>query len=156
MDGSPPQFFSASPSRRRLGKYVLAAAIGAFVAYLAGSFFAPAPTLALPQEGFVYTQGVLAVPAQISSDAYGLYLIDLQNQTILLYSYGGPWAKGLRLMSARSFRYDRELVDFNSGKPSPQDVRQLLEAALKVPDSPDGSDKGTTNNATEPSPAPQP
>ncbi|NIA07326.1 MAG: hypothetical protein GWP14_06785 [Actinobacteria bacterium] len=154
MDGSPPQFCSVSPSRPRLGTYVLAGVIGALVAYLAGSFFATAPTLALPQEGSVYAQGFLAVPAQLASDAYGLYLIDLQNQTILLYSYGGPWSKGLRLMSARSFRYDRELVDFNSGKPSPQGVRKLLEAALKVPDSPDSSDKGPTHTTTESNSAP--
>ena len=83
-------------------------------------------------------------------------MIDTQNQTILLYSYGGPWAQGLSLMSARSFRYDRELVDFNSGKPSPQDVRQLLEGSLKVLDSPDGSDKDKTNNATESGSTPQP
>ena len=156
MDGSTPQFSSSATSRRWLGKYVLAGVIGAFVAYFAGSFFAPAPTLALPQEGSVYAPGILALPAQISSDAYGLYLIDTQNQTILLYSYGGPWAQGLSLMSARSFRYDRELVDFNSGKPSPQDVRQLLEGSLKVLDSPDGSDKDKTNNATESGSTPQP
>ena len=147
MDGSPPQF--SSPSRRWLGKYVLAGLAGALVAYLAGSFFTPAPTLALPQEAVVCAEGLLAVPAQLASDVYGLYLIDTQKQTILLYAYGGPWAKGLRLMSARSFRYDRELVDFNSGKPSPHDVQQLLQAALKAPDSTDGSDQGKTDTVTE-------
>jgi len=156
MDRSSPQASSASPTRRLLGKYVLAGAIGALVVYLAGSFFTPAPTLALPQEGAVGAQGFLAVPAQLSSDAYGLYLIDLRNQTILLYGYGGTWSKGLRLISARSFQYDRELADFNSGKPSPQDVQQLLQDALMPQDSSAGPDKGKTNTAIEEIPAPKP
>ena len=156
MDRSLPQYSSGSPSRRLLGKYVLAGTIGALVVYLAGSFFTPAPTLALPTEGVVCAQeGFLAVPAQLASDAYGLYLIDLRNQTILLYGYGGTSSKGLRLVSARSFQYDRELKDFNSGKPSPQDVQQLLQDALKAPDL-SGPDKGKTNTATEATSAPQP
>ena len=154
MDSSPPQFSSGSHSRRLLGKYVLAGVIGALVVYLVGSFFTPAPTLALPQEGVLCDQGFLAVPAQLASDAYGLYLIDLRNQTILLYGYGGMSSKGLRLISARSFRYDRQLADFNSGKPSPQDVQQLLQDALKPPDSSGGSDNGKTNTAIEATSAP--
>ena len=154
MGSSLPQRSPRSPTRRPLGKYVLAGAIGALVVYLASSFFTPAPTLALPQEGAVGAQGFLAVPAQLSSDAYGLYLIDLRNQTILLYGYGGTWSKGLRLISARSFRYDRQLEDFNSDKPSPQDVQQLLEDALNPPDSSGGFEKGKTNTDTEATSAP--
>ena len=156
MDRSQPQSSSSQLKQRSLGKYVLAGILGALIAYLAGSFFAPAPTLALPQEGRACDQGVMAVPAQVASDTYGLYLIDLQNQTILLYSYGGPWSKGLRLLSARSFRYDRQLVDFNSGEPSPQDVRQLLEAGMKMQTSPDGSEKAETDAVAEPTTAPEP
>ena len=136
MDSSQSKSSSVSARHRLLGKYTLAVLAGALIVYLLGGIFSPAPTLALPQEGTLGGQAVMAVPAQLASDVYGLYLIDLENQTILLYSYGGPWAKGLRLLSARSFKYDRKLVDFNAGKPSPQDVRQLLEAALKTSSSP--------------------
>ena len=147
MSRLEPQFSSGGAKQRLLGKYVLAAVIGAFLAYVAGSFFAPATTLALPEPGSVSAEGVLAVPAQLSSQAYGLYLIDLNNQTILLYGYGGPWTRGLRLVSARSFRYDRQLLDFNCGKPSPQDVQQLIEAGSKTLGPPGESDRGSTTPA---------
>ena len=151
MSRAEPQFSSGGAKQRLLGKYVLAAVIGAFLAYLAGSFFTPATTLAVPEPGLVSAEGILAVPAQLASQSYGLYLIDLNNQTILLYSYGGPWSRGLRLMSARSFRYDRQLLDFNSGKPSPQDVQQLIEAGVKTLASPGESDKGSsTPSVAEP------
>ena len=143
MSRLEPQFSSGEAKQGLLGKYVLAAVIGAFLAYVAGSFFTPATTLALPEPGSASAEGVLAVPAQLASQSYGLYLIDLNNQTILLYSYGGPWSRGLRLMSARSFRYDRQLLDFNSGKPSPQDVQQLIEGGSKTLGSPGESDKGS-------------
>ena len=155
MDRSQPQSSSGGSRQRSLGRYILAGVIGALAAYLAGALFTPAPTLALPQDVPACAGGVLAVPAQLASDAYGLYLIDLRNQTILLYGYGGPWSRGLQLLSARSFRYDRQLVDFNSGKPSPQDVQQLIDAGLKALASPGKSDNGVTDTATEPESAPK-
>ena len=146
MDPSQPLSSSSGPKQHSLGKYILAAVIGALVVYLLGGFLTPSATLALPQEGPVGAEGVLAVPAQLTADAYGLYLIDLRNQTILLYTYGGPWARGLRLISARSFQYDRELVDFNSGEPSPQDVQKLIEAGLKKLNSPAAAKKSTATD----------
>ena len=150
MDSSRIQSCSAPAGKSTLGRYILAAVGGALIVYLLGGIFSPAPTLALPQEGTLGSQAVMAVPAQLASDVYGLYLIDLENQTILLYSYGGPWAEGLRLLSARSFKYDRKLLDFNAGKPSPQDVRQLLEAALKTSSSPVDTGPVEPNSVPEP------
>ena len=147
MSRVQPQFSSGGAKQLLLGKYVIAAVIGAFLAYLAGSFFAPATTLALPEPGSVCAKGVLAVPAQLSSQAYGLYLIDLNNQIILLYSYSHARTRApglLRLMSARSFRYDRQLIDFNCAKPSPQDIQQLIEAGSKTLPYTGESDEGST------------
>ncbi len=118
-------------NRRSWGKYILAAIIGALATCLIISIFTPATTLAVPKFGQPGAEGIFAIQARLSSDSYGLYLVDTRNQTILLYRYGGPRAKGLSLLSARSFRYDRQLRDFNTGKPSPQDVRKLIEPASK-------------------------
>ncbi len=115
--------------RRSWGKYVLAAIIGGLATCLVISIFAPATTLALSEFDPPGADGVFALPARLSADAYGLYLIDTQNQTILLYRYGSRGARGLSLLSARSFRYDRQLLNFNAGKPSPQEVHQLLKTA---------------------------
>ena len=120
------------PDRRSWGKYILAAIIGALAACLAISLFTPATTLALSEFGPPSADGVFAIQARLSADAYGLYLIDTRNQTILLYRYGGLGARGLSLLCARSFRYDRQLLDFNAGKPSPQEIRKLIEAASKT------------------------
>ena len=122
------------------GKYTLAAIIGALATCLIISIFTPATTLAVPKFGQPGAEGIFAIQARLSSAAYGLYLVDTRNQTILLYKYGGTRAKGLSLLSARSFRYDRQLLDFNAGKPSPQDVRKLVEAISKPPPGPKAPD----------------
>ena len=153
MGDYQPQSSTSHLRRSSLGKYILAAVIGALIAYVAGSVLTPDTTFALPQAASASAEGILAVQARLSSEAYGLYLIDLKNQTILLYGYGGPWARGLRLLSARSFRFDRQLVDFNSGQPSPQDVQKLLEAVPKNSDSPLESGKDSLNPVPDQPPA---
>ena len=132
MAASQPQFSLGLTHRRSWGKYILAAIIGALAACLAISLFTPATTLALSQLGPPSADGLFAIQARLGSDIYGLYLIDTRNQSILLYRYGGAGSRGLRLLFARSFCYDRQLLDFNSGKPSPRDVRILIEAASKT------------------------
>ena len=146
MGGFQPQFSHSQARRSSLGKYILAAVIGALIVYVAAriSIFTPAATLALPEASAVSSEGVLAIQAHLSSDVYGLYLIDLKNQTILLYGYGGPWSRGLRLLSARSFQYDRKLLDFNSGKPSPREVQQLIESGSTTLVSPSEPAEGPT------------
>ena len=110
----------------RLGHYILVGVVGAVVGCFVFSVLRPSTSLALPDGGAVSANGLFAVQARLSEEVYGLYLIDTENQTLLLYSYGGPFSRGLRLLSARSFRYDRQLVDFNAGKPSPDEIEKLI------------------------------
>ena len=107
-------------------RYALVAVAGAAVAIVAVSLLTPQSSLALPDGALGTADGVFAVPAQLTSDVHGLYLIDTRNETILLYSYS-PRSRNLRLLSARSFQYDRRLTNFNTDRPSPDQVRQLLE-----------------------------
>ena len=127
-----PQSSLGLSDRRSWGKYILAGLIGALAACVAISLFTPRTTLALSQLGPTSADGVFAIQARLSADAYGLYLIDTRNQTILLYRHGGLSARGLSLVSARSFRYDRQLLDFNVGRPSPREVQKLIEAASET------------------------
>ena len=113
-------------------RYALVAVAGAAVAVLAVSLLAPQSSLALPDGAPTAADGVFAVPAQLTSDVHGLYLIDTRNETILLYSYS-PRSRNLRLLSARSFQYDRRLTNFNTDKPSPDQVRELLEIPTPTP-----------------------
>ncbi len=141
------QSFRGPSGHRALGKYILAGVIGALAACLAISVLTPATTLALSELGPASADGVFALQARLSPDIYGLYLIDTRNQTILLYRYGGIRSRGLSLLSARSFRYDRQLLDFNSGKPSLDKVRELVEAASKAPPTTKEPDAGSPPEA---------
>ena len=150
MANLQPQSLPGPSGHRALGKYILAGIIGALAACLAISSLTPATTFALPELGRSSADGVFAVEARLGADVYGLYLIDTKNQTILLYRYGGIRSGGLSLLSARSFRYDRQLPDFNSGKPSPGEVRELIETARKSPEPPSSPPEPTVAPPEQP------
>ena len=147
------QSFGGSSQRGALGKYMLAGIVGALVACFVMSVFSPASTFAVSAGGPSSADGVFALDANLGSNIHGLYLIDTRNQTILLYRYGGIRSGGLSLLSARNFRYDRELLDFNSGKPSPEEVRELIENSGKSPAA--GNDSEPRSAGPEASEAPE-
>jgi hypothetical protein len=70
--------------------------------------------------------GVFIAPAQFSSNIWGVYLLDVDQQTICAYSVSGNPPQ-LRLMAARNFRYDRRLGNYNIAGPSALEVKELLE-----------------------------
>jgi hypothetical protein len=70
--------------------------------------------------------GLFIVPAQFSTNTYGCYIMDVDQQTVCAYQFT-PADKTLRLVAARSFRNDRKLQNFNSPSPSPEEVQQLLD-----------------------------
>jgi hypothetical protein len=69
--------------------------------------------------------GIFIVPGQFSTNTYGCYIMDVDQQTLCAYQFY-PGDKQLRLIAARDFRYDRKLKNFNSPNPSPQEVSQLV------------------------------
>ena len=81
---------------------------------------------------------IMAVPMQIGRDTFGLAMIDTANQTLWIYEITNrkPGFSQLRLMAARSWEYDRKLKEFNSGEPSPQYIRTILEGAQSTPSTP--------------------
>lgn len=72
---------------------------------------------------------ILAVPIQIERDSYGLAMVDTVDQTLWIYQINsrGPVYNRLRLLAARSWRYDKLLQQYNTGKPTPEQVKMLLE-----------------------------
>ena len=68
--------------------------------------------------------GVFIVPAQFSDHSFGCYIMDIDSQTLCAYQY---YEKQLRLVAARNFRHDRRLNQFNSDRPTPDEVRQMVE-----------------------------
>jgi hypothetical protein len=70
--------------------------------------------------------GVFVMPAQFAVNAWGCYLLDVDQQTLCAYQYL-PNEKQLRLVAARNYTHDRQLGNFNTDAPSPNEARQLVE-----------------------------
>lgn len=63
------------------------------------------------------------MPAQLLSNVWGCYVLDTEAQTLSVYSYN---QNQLRLVAARSIRYDHQLGNYNTG-PDPEEIRKLVE-----------------------------
>lgn len=77
--------------------------------------------------------GVLAVAGQITRDTYGLYLVDLRNDTICLYEYVGGRPGALWLRAARTFIYDRQLDAYRT-RPEPAEIADMVSKARRLKD----------------------
>ena len=73
---------------------------------------------------------ILVVPVQIARDSFGLAMVDTVGQTLWIYELSGrgPAHRRLRLLAARSWRYDRLLQEFNTDRPGVEEVKMLLES----------------------------
>lgn len=85
-----------------------------------------APGSAAPQ------QGTFAVAGQISPSSYGLYLVDPQYSTIMVYEYDAGHRR-LGLRAARTFLYDRQLEAYQT-EPLPSEVADLVRQARRISD----------------------
>ena len=67
------------------------------------------------------------MPAQLSANHWGCYLLDAQNQTLCVYQFdpGGPI---LRLAAARDIQYDHRLPLYNTAPP-PDEIKVDLDRA---------------------------
>jgi len=108
---------------------------GIFIALLARSDRAPFASIALAQDRGAMPMapqpiagggGLFLMPAQFASNTWGCYIMDVDQQTLCAYQYS-PGERQLRLVAARSFRFDRRLKNFNTDNPSPREVERMLE-----------------------------
>lgn len=72
--------------------------------------------------------GFFLMPAQFGTNVWGCYVMDVDAQTLVAYRYDpGAGSKGeLRLAAARSFRFDRQLRNYNTSSPGPAEVERLV------------------------------
>jgi hypothetical protein len=68
----------------------------------------------------------LVVGGQITKDSYGLYLVDTKRQALCVYQWL-PGTRKLRLMASRTFKFDVQLDEYNADKPTPSEVKSLVE-----------------------------
>ncbi|MDD4890009.1 MAG: hypothetical protein PHU85_08770 [Phycisphaerae bacterium] len=97
--------------------------------------------------GRVDNGGVFVVPAQISKDLYGAYLVDSRSGSVVVYTFN-PNSNKLKLAAARTFVYDRYLEDYNTD-PSPAMIADMVSKAKPIrpggsDEKPDDKDKGKT------------
>ena len=69
--------------------------------------------------------GLFVMPAQMSQGVWGCYVMDIDAQTLAGYQMTGSPPE-LKLVTARNFRYDRQLGALNTSPP-PSEVRAMLE-----------------------------
>ena len=69
--------------------------------------------------------GIFVMPAQMQTNVWGAYLLDVDSKTLCAYQFY-PGEKKLRLTAARSYRYDTKLENFNTDIP-PKEVKALLD-----------------------------
>ena len=74
---------------------------------------------------------VLVVGGQITKDSYGLYLVDTKKQALAIYQWL-PASRKLRLMAARTFKFDVQLDEYNADKPTPSEVKLLVEQSKRL------------------------
>ncbi|MGN6369570.1 MAG: hypothetical protein ACTHN5_15030 [Phycisphaerae bacterium] len=70
-------------------------------------------------------RGIYMMPAQLGNNAWGVYLMDVDSQTISVYR-ALPETNRFRLMAVRSFKNDRFLENFNNEAPLPKDVEKMV------------------------------
>lgn len=115
-----------TPKRWLLPAFVL---VGIVFVLFAGSK-PMVPTKALAEVPIQEGGSIVVVPVQIDRDSYGVVMVDKANETIWVYEINsrGPAQNRLRLLAARSWQYDRQLQEYNTGEPKPEQIRLLLEA----------------------------
>ncbi|HWE01296.1 MAG TPA: hypothetical protein VG326_02715 [Tepidisphaeraceae bacterium] len=83
------------------------------------------------------------MPGQLLNNVWGCYILDTDNQTLCTYAYNG---NQLRLMAARSIRYDHAMGNYNT-HPDPDEIRKLVEIEREKA-------RGLTPPATQPTAQP--
>lgn len=85
-----------------------------------------APPVAAPQP--IAGNGTLCLmPGQLLNNVWGCYVLDVENQTLVAYSYNG---NQLRLVASRNIRFDHQLDNYNT-HPDPEEIRKLVEIERK-------------------------
>ena len=66
------------------------------------------------------------MPAQMKSNVWGCFVLDVDNKTLCAYEYWGG-DRLLRLAAAREIRWDTRLKRFNTENPTPNEVKAMIE-----------------------------
>jgi len=86
-------------------------------------------TALLPRRAAAQADGqagnVTIVLAEMRNGSVPIVLVDGTEQTLLVYEYDYG-SDEIELQCARTYRFDKLLTEFNSGRPSVEDVRKMI------------------------------
>lgn len=68
--------------------------------------------------------GMFVMPAQLSGNTWGCYLMDVDRGTLCVYQYQ-PGSRQLQFVAARNFINDTKLANYNT-MPTPQEILDLV------------------------------
>lgn len=73
-------------------------------------------------------RGVFAFSGQLTKNSAGVFMVDMDTMTIWAYEYQPLQGAGcLRLVAARTWKWDRYLENLNACGIEPADVEQMIE-----------------------------
>lgn len=79
-------------------------------------------------------RGIFAFTGQIDVNRFGLFMLDVDQGTLWCYELEpGGGTRKLRLVAARSWIYDRYLLDFNGAGLTWQQVQELVAQQRRQP-----------------------
>ena len=102
--------------------------LGIVAVFFAGTKFNSPPALQAHYQPGQDSQ-IMVVPVQLERDSYGIAMVDTVGQTIWIYQINnrGPVYSRLKLLAARSWKYDKLLEQYNTAEPKPEQVKALLQ-----------------------------
>lgn len=69
--------------------------------------------------------GLYLMPAQLSSNTWGVYVMDVDRQSLMVYHFD-PAAKRLNFIAARELTHDRQLGNYNTF-PDPLEIKSIAD-----------------------------
>ncbi len=75
--------------------------------------------------------GIFVMPAQLSSNMWGCYLLDVDTGTLCVYQFSPANKTELKFLAARDYKSDRRLKNFNTS-PAPEEIKDLVDRQNKA------------------------
>ena len=121
----PPMTAIPPPPRQRAG-WVIAVCL-AIIATCLVLRLDEGPALQAQPVAQAGARGIFAFTGQLTKGTYGVFMVDVDVGTLWCYEYV-PGKRELRLVAARSWKYDRYLEEFNvEESTSPAEIERLVE-----------------------------
>jgi hypothetical protein len=89
------------------------------------------PPAAYAEPPMAGARGVFAFTGQLDKNRYGLFMMDVDSSNLWCYEFV-PTTRKLRLVAARSFRWDRYLEIYQNEEPLPPTVQTMLKEQNRI------------------------